>query len=153
MNNYDQQKMLRSMRANEERQRQTETKEVPFRNAGTYAPTYLGGTTPGATTYTAQNGAWWQIGPIVFVTGQVAWSAATGTGNAQVSLPFTAAGYPFSGSLRLQNVTFANSAPEMQISASVAYFEMVSPLSNNVPTPVAVEAAGNIIFTAIYAIA
>lgn len=153
MSDYDQQKMLRLMRANEDRQRQTETKEVLFTDHNTYTPTYLGGTTPGATTYTAQVGAWWQIGSVVVVTGQVAWSAATGTGNAQVSLPFTAAGYPFSGSLRLQNVTFANSAPEMQISASTAYFEMVSPLSNNVPTPVAVEAAGNIIFTAVYAIA
>lgn len=118
---------------------------------GTYVPTYVGGTSAGTTTYTAQSGIWYRLGKIVFVTGQVAWSAATGTGNARVSLPTASAtGYSFSGSLRLQNVTFANSAPEMRVPSAVAYFEMDSPLTNAAPTAVAVEAAGNIIFTCFY---
>lgn len=121
-----------------------------YYDKGTYTPTYLGQTTAGATTYSTQEGTWVRIGRVVYVTGAVAWTAATGTGNAIVSLPFTAASaINHTGSIRLVNVTFANSSPEPEFSAT-AFFAMRSPLTNAGGTVVAVEAAGNIIFTIIY---
>lgn len=120
---------------------------------GAYVPTYLGGTTAGATTYTFQTGAWVWLGSLLFVRGQVAWSAATGTGNAQILLPFAPASGNFSGSLYLNGVTFAAGAPEMLISGGNTFFTMGSPASNAGPTVVAVEAAGNAIWTCLYTVA
>ena len=36
--------------------------ELPARSTGTYVPTYLGGTTPGVTTYAYQVGSWQRVG-------------------------------------------------------------------------------------------
>lgn len=88
--------LLRRMQADDARLRQTETKEVPggipgfssFYASGEYTPTYLGRTTPGATTYTTQLGAWTRNGRLLTVTVFLNWSAATGTGIALISLPF-----------------------------------------------------------------
>lgn len=113
-------------------------------DTGTYTPTYLGGTTAGATTYSVQLGAYTQIGNIVLVTGNVAWTAATGTGNAQISLPFT----PISrgaGALWMQNVTFANGTPLLQIAAQ-PFFLMYSPATNAAGAIVQVEGAGDVRF-------
>lgn len=150
--------MVRRMRDDDVRLRLTETKETlggiagftSFYATGTYSPTYLGGTTPGATTYTIQQGTWVRLGSLVVATGTVVWSAATGTGDAQISLPFAAANVAnqnFSGSVRPINVTFANSTPQVQIASNTAYFTLQSPLTNAASTPVAIEAAGNVIFT------
>ena len=116
----------------------------------TYTPTYLGGTTAGVTTYTFQNAAWTRKGNEITVRGQVVWTAATGTGNAQISLPFAPGTGNFAGSLYLSGVTFANSAPELLTSAGNTFFTMGSPLTNAAPTIVAIEAAGNITFTVTY---
>jgi len=117
---------------------------------GTYVPTYTGVTTAGVTTYTAQDGFWTRVGRIVFFNGRVTWTAATGTGNAAVSLPAQSsntAGMRYSsGSVRLANVTFANSAPEMRIEAGQTFFTMDSPLTNAATAIVQMEAAGDIIF-------
>lgn len=118
-------------------------------DATAYTPTY-DGATPGTTTYTFQSGAWARIGNVLIVRGQVAWSAATGTGNAQISLPFTPGSGNFTGSLYLNGITFAAGAPEMIVSAGNTFFTMASPASNAGPTVVQVEAAGNAIFTAVY---
>lgn len=125
---------------------------LPY-TSGTYQPTYLGGTTPGATTYSAQSGFYVKIQRFVLAWGVVIWTAATGTGDAHVSLPFvsnTTAGSYHSGSVRLVNVTFANHAPELFINPNTAYFQMDSPLTNAGPTTVAIEAAGNIVFSVAY---
>jgi len=127
--------------------------QTTFFSTGTYVPTYLGGTTAGATTYVLQQGAWTKIGDLVFVTASIQWSAATGTGNAQVSLPFTSANVTnqnHSGSLWMQNVTFANGTPQILISPNTAFLLMSSPLTNAAATFVAMEAAGSIIFSAFY---
>ena len=121
--------------------------------AGTYTPTYQGGTTAGVTTYTTQQGAWTRVGNTVIVTGTVVWATATGTGDAQIVLPFTAANVAnqnFAISIRTTAVTFASGTPQGQIAANTNYFTMQSPLTNAASTAVAVEAAGNVIFTAIY---
>lgn len=123
-----------------------------FIEADTYTPTYLGSTTAGVTTYSTQTGAYVRIGPLVVATGTVVWTAATGTGNALISLPVTSAnaGQSYSGSLRVAGVTYANDTPQMQIGANQAFFTMRSPLTNAAETVVQMEAAGNVIFTATY---
>jgi hypothetical protein len=130
---------------------------LPFTsdNLANYTPTYVGGTTAGATTYSVQQGQWWRFGPLVFVTGTVAWTAATGTGNARISLPFTCANVAnqnFGGSLFISGVTFANGTPQILISPNTAYFIMTSPLTNAANTTVAVEAAGTVAFSVWYAL-
>lgn len=119
----------------------------------TYTPTYLGGTTAGVTTYTFQDGAWTRKGREVTVRGQVAWSAATGTGNAQISLPFAASGGNFTGDLYVNGVTFAAGTPQMLLGSGNSFFTMGSPATNAGPTTVAIEAAGNVIWTVTYFIA
>lgn len=136
----------------EKRIKELEGRESPEYSTGTYTPTYVGGTTAGVTTYSTQQGVYTRIGNIVMATGAVAWTNATGTGNARISLPFTAqAGVNHTGALRLVNVTFANGSVEPEF-AGVNYFEMRSPATNAGGTVVAVEVAGNIIFTIVFLI-
>lgn len=116
-----------------------------------HTPTYVGGTTAGATTYTAQSGRYTRLGDVVILTLQVAWSAATGTGNARVSLPHTVAAN-VSGAQRLSSVTFANGSVEVLITNGTNYIEFSSPITNAGSTMVAVEAAGNIVATVVYLI-
>lgn len=56
---------------------------------GTFIPTLVGNTTPGVTTYVAQQGNYVRIGNWVWIQYAVAVSAATGTGNANFIMPFT----------------------------------------------------------------
>lgn len=129
--------------------------QTTFYESGSYTPTYLGSTAAGVTTYTTQFGAWWRIGSLVVATGTVVWTAATGTGNAQISLPFTVANVVnqnFSGGVRTVNVTFANSTPQILIQPNTNFFLLQSPLTNAASTNVAMEAAGNIVFTVAFAI-
>lgn len=142
------QRELRDLRERLERLEKTDLGPV----TGTYVPTYLGGSTAGVTTYSFQEAAWTLIGDMVTVRGQVVWTAATGTGNAQISLPFTAAAANFTGALYLNGVTFT-AVPEMLITLSTAFFTMASPASNAGPTTIAVEAAGNVIWTCTYFVA
>lgn len=126
-----------------------ETVEKPTYATGTYVPTYLGATTPGVTTYTTQDGFYTRIGRIVFFHGRVIWTAATGTGTAIVSLPFTAANVTGMRSVAVvypTNVTFANGSIAAQIAPNTAFFVMNSPATNAAGTAVAVEAAGDLIF-------
>ncbi len=57
---------------------------------GTYIPTITGGTTPGTTTYLLQVGRYTRIGNWVLIQFTLNITAATGTGNANFNLPFTA---------------------------------------------------------------
>lgn len=127
--------------------------EVPLYTPPTaYTPTYVGATTPGVTTYSFQQGEYVRIGRLVVASGAVVWTAATGTGNARISLPIAgAAGLNQSGSVRVVSVTFAAGAPQVEFAGS-PYFEMRSPATNAAGTVVAVEAAGNIVFTIVYLI-
>jgi hypothetical protein len=118
----------------------------------TWTPTYNGGT-PGVTTYVLQQGAYIRIGNLVVATGTVQWSAASGTGNARISLPLTAQNTTdqnYSIAIRCEAVTFAAGTPQGQITPNTAYFLMTSPATNAASTVVAVEAAGTVLFTATY---
>lgn len=116
--------------------------------ATSYTPTYSGATTAGTTTYTTQTGSYIQLGPLTLVWGQVIWTAATGTGNAQISLPITPTVISTLGNVRSNNVTFAAGAPE--ILTSGAFVQFRSPTTNAATTPIAVEAAGDLLFAIAY---
>lgn len=144
--------LIRSLRAIGRVADRAAAKSVPIMS-GTYTPTYLGSATAGVTTYTTQQGAWVRKGKEITVTGTIVWSAATGTGNAQISLPFTSANVTnqnFSGSVRTVNVTFANGTPQILLQANNNFFILQSPLTNAASATVAMEAAGNIVFTITY---
>jgi hypothetical protein len=55
----------------------------------TYTPTVVGGTTAGTTTYSSQIGQYARIGNLVIAWFQIVITGATGTGNANFSLPFS----------------------------------------------------------------
>lgn len=120
-----------------------------FRDANTYTPTYAGGTAAGTTTYTTQAGFYERVFDLVFFHGRVTWTAATGTGNARISLPFTALNTTnmyYAISVWTNNVTFANQGILVPISPNNAYFEMYSPLTNAASAIVQMEAAGDVIW-------
>lgn len=141
--------LLRRVRSLEQRLGRTEVRESPGMPA-TYVPTYTGRTTPGATTYTAQDGAYVRIGNAVLFRGRIIWTAATGTGQAQISLPFTAAGVRGAIAIWTNAVTFANSAPQGRIIPGDAVFLMDSPLTNAGSANINVEAAGEVWFSGTY---
>lgn len=120
-------------------------------DAGTYTPTYVGGSTAGTTTYLLQEGQFRRIGSVVFCSGRINWSAATGTGEARVSLPSVVGGsYRSSGALFVDGVTFAGTMPQMLVVPGQQYFTMYSAATNASPTVVSVEAAGLIIWSLAY---
>ena len=121
-------------------------------NPLTYTPTYDGAVS-GSTTNTVQQGSYVVLGKKVICTGTIAWTAASGTGAARISLPFTAANTSnqnFGGTAWLSGGTFANGTPLVLISPNTAYFSLFSPLTNAANTTVAVEAAGTIVWTVVF---
>lgn len=136
---------IRALADDLERLRKTDVGAV----GATYTPTY-NGATPGVTTYTFQSGAWTRNDNEITVRGQVNWSAATGTGDAQISLPFAPGAGNFTGALWLSSVTFAAGSPELRLSAGDTFFTMISPATNAAGTVVAVEAAGVVVWTVTY---
>lgn len=120
---------------------------------GAFTPIYYGSATAGVTTYSLQQGAYRRLGTLIIATLTLVWTAATGTGNAQISLPFTSANVAnqnYSGSVRNVNVTFANSTPQVLLLPNNDFFILQSPLTNAASTNVAVEAAGNLVATVMY---
>lgn len=150
MTSLDIQRQLYDILARLERLEKTEIGPV----ASTYTPTYDGAVS-GTTTYTSQVGFWTRKGNEITAWGTVIWTNATGTGNAQITLPFTASAVTssnFSGSVRIQNVTFANGSVQVQVTAGTNFFILHSPATNAAGTNVQVETAGTIIFTVVYTI-
>jgi hypothetical protein len=123
---------------------------------GTYTPTYLGATSAGVTTYTTQVGFYTKIGRVVFFCGRVIWTAATGTGSAIVSIPFTSdptTNMRPTVTIYPTNITFANGSITSHIAPNTAFFVMLSPATNAAGTVVAVEAAGDLIFAGWFIVA
>lgn len=133
---------------------------LPFTedNLGTYSPAYLGLGTPGATTYSLINGSYTRLGNILYVFGRVAWTAATGTGAATISLPMAAV---FTRVTRFPvllypvGVTFTNGGITGVIDSltSASFFVINSPATNAAGTLVAMEAAGDVAFSTMYEVA
>ena len=129
------------------------TRETVYTLAASYTPTYTGGTTAGTTTYTQQVGEYRRIGPVVVVAGRVAWTAATGTGQARISLPIAAAnisGMQWAASLWTSGVTYGGGPPQAQVTTTTDYLALWTPTSNATIAAVLMEAAGDIIFTVSY---
>ena len=119
----------------------------------TWTPTYTGSVTAGVTTYTTQQGGWIRHGAVVTVTGTIVWTAATGTGNVRINLPFTpvnSANQNYGGGLYTNGVTWANTGIVWFIAPNVALLRLFSPASNAASTEVAIEAAGEVRFTCTY---
>jgi hypothetical protein len=127
-----------------------------FYDTGTYVPTYTGSTTSGVTTYTVQVGWYTRIGAIAHVTGTIVWTAATGTGNVRISLPFTSvnnSGQRHAGSVYTESVTFANGSIQAVNFANNNTLRLYSPATNAGSTELVIEAAGQVVFTIWYAVA
>lgn len=127
-----------------------------FYAEGTYTPTYLGGTTPGVTTFTTQEGAYTRIGSIILFNVRITWTAATGTGNAQVSLPFTPSTTTSGGfvvGVWASGLTFANNNVAGRIITGQAFFTFQSLLTNAAGGVSAVEAAGDVIASGWFTVA
>lgn len=115
---------------------------------GTYTPTYFGSVTAGVTTYTTQAGFYVRIAELIFFQVRITWTAATGTGNAQVSLPFTAqntTNMEYVVGVWSNGLTFANGNVVGRILENQNFFTFQSLLTNAVGTATAVEAAGDVI--------
>lgn len=122
---------------------------------GVWTPTYLGLATPGTTSYTLQEGSYTRVGRMVLASGRVVWSAATGTGAAAISLPIAAVftrTSRFAVALYPTGLTFANGgvAGIIDSGTSANAFVLNSPATNAAGTLVAVEAAGDVSFMALY---
>lgn len=120
---------------------------------GSWTPTYTGSATAGVTTYTVQTGFYAQIGCVAIVAGTLIWTAATGTGNVRINLPLTPANVAnlnYGGGLYSNGVTWANTGINWFIAPNVALLRLFSPASNAGSTEIAIEAAGEIRFTAVY---
>lgn len=65
---------------------------LPRNEISSWVPTVYGSTSAGATTYTTQDGNYIRVGNQITVSFEVAWSAATGTGNLIIGgLPYSSA--------------------------------------------------------------
>lgn len=120
-----------------------------------WTPTYTGLGAAGSTTYSVQLGAYTRIGNVVIAHGRIAWTNATGTGAAFVTLPIAAVFTNVSRyvvTLYPIDVTFASSGIVGVIDSgtSTLGFVINSPASNSAGSIVTVETAGDLSFCAIY---
>lgn len=144
--------ILRRLAALEARLAATEATEKSGRLVS-WTPTYYGFTTGGVTTYTTQTGTYIRIGNLVVATGYLAWTAATGTGNALIGLPFTAANVAnirYGAMIFPDSVTYGGTGVGGYILPNTNYIILGSPQNNAGSLAVNVEAAGFLTFTVAY---
>lgn len=122
----------------------------PFVEEGSYTPTYYGATTAGVTTYTLQSGYYQRVGNAVFFSAFVTWTAATGTGEARIGLPFTPRVYWCAAAVRTGGVTFAGASPQAVIIPATDGAALEYPVTNAASVRINVEAAGEIIISGVY---
>ena len=120
-----------------------------------YTPEYYGGTSAGVTTYATdgQLGAYVILGPMCLFTARLEWTAVTGTGEARVSLPTTAAAYNHAVIVVPSAITYSQDYLVGQIIASTNYVNFRSPITNSSSTVVNIEAAGVLTISGLFAIA
>jgi hypothetical protein len=121
-----------------------------FVDVTSWTPTYYGLATAGVTTYTSQVGRYVRVGPFVVVWGFVVWTAATGTGQAALSLPFTIATIRTAVFLRVNGITWGGTGVQGIGVNTTNYISLESPNSNAAPTAINVEAAGDVNFFLAY---
>jgi hypothetical protein len=145
----------RAIRDMQNRLDQLESLSKLYYDKNTWTPTYYGLTTAGATTYAAngQAGYYVRVGVLIFVAARVEWTAATGTGEAAVSLPFAARNQTsLNQSLVVapNNVTYTQNYVTSVILPSESQIRFRSPITNAAATNVNVEAAGILVVTGCY---
>lgn len=123
-----------------------------FYEQAAYTPTYVGGTSAGVTTYSTQEGVYIRIGALVVASVNLVWSAATGTGEVRISLPFTVASSVAisSGFARYSAVTWTGTAPQVVLNSGTLYLRMQGVSSDAGATIATIEPAGAAAITAIY---
>jgi len=78
---------------------------------GTWTPQIVGATSTGSTTYDFRSASYVKIGRVVFFNFNVAWTAATGTGDIQIAgLPFVAGETVAGLSLYVNNLAYTAGA-------------------------------------------
>jgi hypothetical protein len=122
-----------------------------------YTPTYTGVTTPGVTTYSVQVGRYRLLADnLCWFYARVDWTNATGTGLAQVSLPFTSRNIA-SGAQSIRawcsNVTFAGTGLVCVVNPNSAVAFIGTLNSNAATATITVETAGTIILAGVYEVA
>lgn len=150
--------MLRWMRDNEARLRQTETKEVPgapgqaaFYAQGTFTPVYFGSTIAGATTHTLQYGVYQRKGNGVDITLRIAWTATTATGNGQISgLPFASGAASHAMlSVLSANYPYTNAGLRAFIGGGIQFLQLLDQVAGAFAFA-AVDAAAELVITGWY---
>jgi len=116
---------------------------------GTFTPTIVGFTTAGVGTYTIQTGSYTRIGDTVVAHVRIATTAHTGTGQMQISgFPFVIAGSRIEQIIAGFNLTITGSVYIESISNATSCF--LYALNNGVVTPLNMDVACALVFTAIY---
>lgn len=150
-------RMTTEIRSLRERVRRLEGHESPEHSFDVYTPTYTGATTAGTTTYTTQAGAWVRVGPLVVVYGRMIWTAATGTGPAQIGLPFAArgdiTGLRPAATIWISSFTFGGAWAEALLPEGASKCLLYTTTSNAGVTALNVEAAADIAFNISYFVA
>jgi hypothetical protein len=127
----------------------------PSGAANPWTPTIVGVTTIGVGTYAVQSGTHSKIGDMVFIRAYISWTAHTGTGNMRIGgLPFT----PSTVSNVFQpmavwfsNLTLAAVGNKVQVFASPTFSDLaIQEVGGGASTPLAVEAAGDIMISGFY---
>lgn len=109
---------------------------------GTWTPVITGSVTAGAGTYTTQTGTYTKIGRLVFFNLRVAWTAHTGTGSLQISLPFVSSGSGLgSAAMFYSDVTYT-SPPTVNMNATASILLIAQAATNAAATLIPIEAAG-----------
>ena len=120
---------------------------------GTWTPTYYGGTTAGTTTHAVQVGSYTRIGDVTFFSIYITWTAATGTGNARISLPSTSrntTNLRSTPTVLPDSVTYSSGPPKALILPNTNYIDIYTTTSNAGSAAIAVEAAGGLVITGFY---
>lgn len=108
-----------------------------FKYDGVYAPTITGSTVAGTTTYTAQFGDYVRMGNLVYAAFNVAYTATTGSGDLQISLPFpikTQTGLRATGSIQVNGYDSTSAAGSLTLfGSSGGQFVNIYLSEDNVP--------------------
>lgn len=120
---------------------------------GTFTPRVDGITTAGTATYTIQVGTYTKVGRLVTVSGQVAYSGHTGTGDMRIgNLPFTSANVTnarWQAAMGFQNLTYTGTF-QGSVIPNTSYLGLFSNATGAADNTTAMDTAATIRFTLTY---
>lgn len=119
--------------------------------SGPWVPTIIGLTTAGAGTYSAQVGNYQRVGGYAILTGRVTWSAHTGTGNMALgNFPFTSASSQQCAGQLMHGGIAGTGDMAAYIAGGFSQASLYSVALGSSFSSIALDTAGDIIFTLIY---